>query len=404
VLIQIVQNETAVYVFAATRQTAAWVKAPIAPDQLAMRVAQLRCQLDAVECQDGTRQEPVKAFNRQTAYNLYQALLGQEPIAHVFSSKRKVIFVANGAMTALPLGALVTAPPDGNDDNPLSIRETGWLIKGKSISVLPAVSSLRTLRRIIASNAEEAPEPFLGFAPAFGGGPGSNRGLPENSQTYFIDGRVLIEKIRDLPALSNATEVESMRTALGAPESSIFVGAAASKEEVLDLNDQGRLKQARVLAFSTHGLVSGDFGLGEPALALAPPAQLPAQNPQRNDGLLRASDVATLEINADWVVLSACNTGAGATPEADGLSGLARAFFYAGARGLLVSHWRVRDTAATFLTIRTIEYQKGQPSLSRAEALRKAQLELMNNTSMDDTTAPFSQPSAWAAFVIVGSE
>ena len=101
-------------------------------------------------------------------------------------------------------------------------------------------------------------------------------------------------------------------------------------------------------AGATHGLVAGDVkGIGEPALVLTIPATPTADD----DGLLTASEVAQLKLNADWVVLSACNTMAGDRPGAEALSGLARAFFYAGSRALLVSHWTVESNAAARLSI-----------------------------------------------------
>src|SRR5262249_45199520 len=87
-----------------------------------------------------------------------------------------------------------------------------------------------------------------------------------------------------------------------------------------------------------------------------------------DDGLLTASEVAQLKLNADWVVLSACNTAAGEKPGAEALSGLARAFFYAGARALLVSHWRIDSKAATRLTTSTFDIMKSNQTISRAEA------------------------------------
>ena len=141
--------------------------------------------------------------------------------------------------------------------------------------------------------------------------------------------------------------------------------------------------------------MSGEMsGLAEPALVLTPPDEAT----DVDDGLLTASEAALLNLNADWVILSACNTAAADEPGADGLSGLARSFFYAGARSMLVSHWPVRDDAAARLTTAAISMQDDNPDLGRAEALRRSMLVLMNDTS-DPSLA---HPSAWAPFVIVG--
>jgi CHAT domain-containing protein len=151
----------------------------------------------------------------------------------------------------------------------------------------------------------------------------------------------------------------------------------------------------RIIYFATHGLVAGDIkGLGEPSLALT----LPQQPTEKDDGLLTASEIAALSLNADWVVLSACNTIAGDKPGAEALSGLARAFFYAGARALLVSHWAVDSSAATRLTTATFDIVKSNPKLGRAEGLRRAMLAYMNDAA-DPRRA---YPAFWAPFVVVG--
>ncbi len=137
-------------------------------------------------------------------------------------------------------------------------------------------------------------------------------------------------------------------------------------------------------------------GLAEPALVLTPPEV----GTEEDDGLLTASEIATLKLDADWVILSACNTAApDGTPGAEALSGLAKAFFYAGSRALLVSHWPVSSEAAVALTTRMLtEYGKNPGAIGRAEALRRSMLALM----MDHEEERFAHPFYWAPFVIVG--
>ena len=152
----------------------------------------------------------------------------------------------------------------------------------------------------------------------------------------------------------------------------------------------------RTVAFATHGLMAGDFsGIAEPALVLTPPDT----GTEQDDGLLTASEVAQLTLNADWVILSACNTAsADGTPGAEGLSGLARAFFYAGTRALLVSHWAVSSEAAVALTTGAMNELGQQPGIGRAEALRRSMLSVMNDPSRPYLAHPFF----WAPFVVVG--
>ena len=117
-----------------------------------------------------------------------------------------------------------------------------------------------------------------------------------------------------------------------------------------------------------------------------------------DDGLLTASEVAQLKFDADWVILSACNTAAAdGTPGAEGLSGLAKAFFYAGSRALLVSHWPVVSAAAVAITTRMLK-EAAKPGIGRSEAHRLAMMALI-----EDTDHPhFAHPMFWSPFVVVG--
>jgi CHAT domain-containing protein len=155
------------------------------------------------------------------------------------------------------------------------------------------------------------------------------------------------------------------------------------------------LDQYRIIDFATHGLVAGEVGgLSEPALVLSIPDRPTAED----DGLLTASRIAKLRLDADWAVLSACNTAAGDTPGAEGLSGLARAFFYAGARSLMVSHWPVESAAAVKLTTGAFSELRKNPAIGRAEALRRSMRALIADRSSQNN----ADPSVWAPFVLVG--
>ena len=196
-------------------------------------------------------------------------------------------------------------------------------------------------------------------------------------------------------------EILSIAEALDAnPQKDVFVGNRASEQKIktMDLSDR------RVIAFATHALVPGDLdGLDQPALALCSP-EVTGEN---EDGLLTLGEILKLKLNADWVVLSACNTGAADGAGAEAVSGLGRAFFYAGTRAILVSMWPVETTSARQLTSRLFAYQKQDKTLSRAGALRQSILALIDGAGMKNPVsgkiaASYAHPFFWAPFIIVG--
>lgn len=195
-----------------------------------------------------------------------------------------------------------------------------------------------------------------------------------------------------------------MARTLGAPPSSVRLGAKATEAAIKTSPD---ISKAGVVAIATHGLLSHEIaGLDQPGLVLTPPAKGSAED----DGVLTATEAAALDLSADWVILSACNTAGGdGAPGADNLSGLARAFLYAGARALLVSHWRVFDDATAALTVQTLAIQKANPRLTKAQALQSAMRAVRTGRRPDGSALPgwrpeWAHPAYWAPFVVITAD
>ena len=374
--------------WALTRTRAQMFHAAIGRAALDAAVLSLRRALDPTQLSIASSAD-IPPFDLDAAWQLYDALVA--PASGMLSGTEVVFVVPDGALQSLPLGVLVTAKPAGPIDDLPGYRDVPWLAKRFATTVLPSVSSLRALRSF--AETSQASEPFLGIGdPALGGSAASARGVRLASLFRGADGDVAtLRRLPDLP--ESADELRAIAHELGAGSDALVLRERARKPRVTQLD----FARYRIVAFATHGLVAGDLtGLAEPALVLTPP---PEQAQAGDDGLLTASDVSQLRFDADWVVLSACNTAAGdGSLDAEGLSGLARAFFYAGSRTLLVSHWPVFSNATVKLTTGTFESMAHDPSLPRAVALQHAMAALR-----DDRSEPyFAHPMFWAPFVVVG--
>jgi len=288
----------------------------------------------------------------------------------------------------------------------------GWLARSHAITILPSVASLSTTQSrepgadstaylafanplLLGRNGDDR-RAFDRTGCAPGGAPVTMVASVELPQlaTLFRGASADVASVRALQPLPETTdEVCAIAAVLGSAADAVHLGAKATEAAVKQLSGAGELKRARVLHFATHGLVSGELsGLAEPAIVLTPPATAGALD----DGLLTASEVTTLELDADWVILSACNT-ASSDGGGEALSGLARAFFYAGARALMVSHWPVNSDAAVRLATGAVNELTEEPSIGRAEALRRAMVAEI------DRGGRHADPANWAPFILVGS-
>ena len=198
----------------------------------------------------------------------------------------------------------------------------------------------------------------------------------------------------DIPPLPETRqELLQLAQALKAQPEDLVLGEKATRLSVLQASQSGLLQRKRVLVFATHGLMSGDLpGLKQPALAMAANGE-ETRNPLAP--LLTLEDVLGLKLNSDWVVLSACNTAAGDGKAEEALSGLARGFFYAGSRALLVTHWAVESDSAKELTTRTFAHFSSQNATPKAESLRQAILQVKSDPR-------YGHPVFWAPYVLVG--
>jgi CHAT domain-containing protein len=392
------------YVFAMTRHSATWKSISLGTAALSSKVAAFRRGLDYEALQQSAEGGKPVLFDLGLANELYAALVG--PVEDVVKDAHHMLIVPSGPLTSLPFHLLVTkkpATPIPQLKDIGSYRAAAWIIKRQAVSVLPALASLKALRQV--ARRQPGARPMVGFGdPVFDPAERAKalaerraartrvavtRGYGDFWQGQSIDRAKLAKYLPSL--LDTADELKAVGGKLGASAGDIHLRSEASETVV----KRTALADYRVVYFATHGLVAGDVeGLAEPSLALT----LPKQPTELDDGLLTASEVAQLKLNADWVVLSACNTAAADKPGAEPLSGLARAFFYAGARALLVSHWSVDSEDATRLTTSTFALMKADPKLGRAEALRKAMLAYMS-----DRESPVNAyPAFWGPFSIIG--
>jgi CHAT domain-containing protein len=308
-------------------------------------------------------------FDQASAHRLYSQIFTPGILA-TLGKASSLRIVPTGAFASLPFSMLPQRPVEA------VTRTTPWLIHRFAIEVQPGFSISGGQRHQFATRDQR----FLGVgAPQLFGDVRSGD-TPRRGST---------QALAQLPPLPGSqAELQAVAHRFGTARTTLLVGADANERALRtrDLSGYG------VILFATHGLVSGEMeGVTEPALVLSPPGA----DDRQDDGLLTASEVATMRIGADWVILSACNTAAGDNSQSPAYSGLAQAFRYAGAGSLLVSHWPVRDDASAFVTLETVK--GANRGLSRAVALQRAMLKLIGSKHPNAV-----QPYIWAPFILMG--
>ncbi len=313
-----------------------------------------------------------------SATQLSQMLLS--PVADKLASKRLLV-VADGVLNFIPFAALPT-PGGGEELTPLLVNH--------EIINLPSSSTLGILREQDAGR-QLAPKTVALIAdPVF---ELNDQRVTGQSAVKASDlGRMMVNRSADtiigrpIPALPGTRQEAEAILALvpGGSAMSAF-DFDASRATVANTD----LSQYQMVHFATHGFVSSSAPeLSGLVLSLVD------ERGNELDGFFRLHDIFNLQLNAQVVVLSACQTGLGDSIRGEGLVGLTRGFMYAGTPRLVVSLWNV-DDAATAELMSSFYGKVFSQQITPAQALREAQLEML---ASDDRNSPYF----WAAFTLQG--
>ncbi|MGO6746933.1 CHAT domain-containing tetratricopeptide repeat protein [Rhizobium ruizarguesonis] len=409
------------FVWVVTKEEVHLKASPAGAGAIAQFIKTLRCGLDPTlwyteegnrRCSRLTGAFPDEGaplpYRLDLAYALYYQLFESFT---AFMKDKRLIVATNSSLTTLPLEALPIERPSVDTVTDYSQLEgVKWLIREHTVSMLPSISSLKVLRDATASRTP--PLAFAGFGdPSLNGIAGHCKSAvsdfscqdfqPKGSEVKVnsrggsitqlfrtgVEDNERARMVLDLcPLPETATELKCTAATIGLQSSALFLGKEFTRDRLFALSESGELAKYRVLHFATHGLLpdTSDSPL-EAALVCTPTAS--------DDGLIVTSDIAKLKLNADWVVLSACNTGSGA----GGSRGLADAFFYAGARAVLISNWEVDSRVAAALGAGLfMTNQKRDQSL--AVAHQRSLLAVLDGKGSPE----YKHPSYWAPFTVIG--
>ncbi|HEX3994335.1 MAG TPA: CHAT domain-containing protein, partial [Acetobacteraceae bacterium] len=321
-------------------------------------------------------------FDIEGAQTLYTDTLGG--VAQSLDGVTALVVAPDGPLLSLPFGVLLTGPADA-----ASLASAPWLVRKFAVADVPAAANFVSLRKIAGTS--RASRPWFGF--------GNFRPITLAQAERSFPGGTCADSARllaGLPALPyTVKELDAARQIMGAGTSDELLGPAFTADAVQRMP----LKDYRTLQFSTHALLPAELRCqDQPAIITsAPPGAVDASG-----AMLTTDRILGLNLDADLVILSACNSGGpGGSTAGESLSGLARAFFYAGARSMLVTHWSVNDQAAAYLVSDTLRRMQTKGGTGVAEAMREAELSLLD-AAVKAGGSPAAHPFFWAPFAVIG--
>ncbi len=322
---------------------------------------------------------------RRLSVQLYERLI--QPAGALLKGKNTLIIVPDGALHRLPFEVLL--PPSARRITQPDQRKLPYLVRDYVISYAPSASVLAGLQDYHRATAV-GQKMFGAFADPVYDAEAQAAGSTVALATRSVQGKDSQWLFRRL--VHSREETAGIAKLFPREQAEVFQGVEATEEKA---KTPGLLERYRLLHFAAHGLINQNrprfsgIVLSLPAKNVSVPK--PVADASVEDGILQVYEIFQLKLNADLVVLSACETGLGREVNGEGLIGLTRAFIYAGTPSLLVSLWKVDDEKTADLMIRFYTHLKA--GKSKAAALRQAQLDLIETVGT---------PYFWAPFVLIG--
>ena len=334
-------------------------------------------------------------FDQVEAQALGAYLMGPDAL-DALEGTQVLRLVAGGELASFPFGIL---PIAARASDPASDKDTShvWLTDLFALANAASLDNI-SLAPVGGRNDGAAPKTegdfgqFVAFAAPtpFGEPAVAANALRSvgNPASYFERSGANAGRLASLPPLPQSEqEARTIAAEFGEQNAKVFVGDAANERNLSDPS----VAMASVILFATHGLVGGEVeGIAEPALILAKPD--PAS---QEDGVLSASEITRLNLSADWVILTACDSAAGFSGGLPAFSGLVSAFRFAGGGSLLATHWKVRDDVAAYVAIETLRHYRiyGNKALALHHAIR--------NLRMESGLPGADRPDIWGPFVLI---
>ncbi len=358
---------------------------PVGEEDLGRKVTAYRRQVLKTEGEGGEAAAPQGQAEkeRERLHHELYSLLFPAPVPSALPAGCRLYIVPTGPLYGLPFEAMETQAPG---------QPPHYLIEDYAIAYLSSASLLKTLREAQARKQTRPAYPLLAFAnPRYGKVSGdqdkdkkrSVRDLQTRAYRAILGGT--FEELQE-----TEDEARAIKEVLKAPDRSnpLQVKEAASRSTVLNLNHTARLAAYHYLVFACHGVLPGQVDrVVQPALVLSHPEK---------DGYLTMGDVFSLQLNADLVSLSACNTGRGAQVKGEGVAGLTRAFMYAGTPAVAVTLWSIESESAKELNVGM--YRCLSQKYGRAAALQHIKLALLRG----EKGKQYCDPFFWAPLVVFG--